>query len=106
MGERGRPPLIGLEVLCRERSGSECEELTHRAWPCSLAWGVHLDVVFSLSCGATTGFSTQVSVLSTQDAPPDSGGNAFIADADHGKAPLRSHGVPRVRVAGRTTGAS
>ena len=55
-------------------------------------------VVFSRSCGATTGFSTQVSVLSAHDALPDAGGNAFVADADHGLAPVGSHGGPRVRL--------
>jgi hypothetical protein len=41
-------------------------------------------VVFERSCGATTGFSTHVSVLNTGEALPQSAGNAFDADSDHG----------------------
>jgi hypothetical protein len=41
-------------------------------------------VVFERSCGATTGFSTHVSVLDSNEAPPQSAGNVFDADSDHG----------------------
>ena len=41
-------------------------------------------VVFERSCGATTDFSTHVSVLNADDARPKSAGNIFIADSDHG----------------------
>ena len=37
-------------------------------------------VVFTRDCGATTGFSTQVSILNSGDALPDEPGNVLIAD--------------------------
>lgn len=41
-------------------------------------------VVFERSCGATTPFSTHVSILDRGEALPHSAGNAFAADGDHG----------------------
>jgi hypothetical protein len=41
-------------------------------------------VVFERSCGATTGFSTHVSVLDVGQELPQSGGNVFDADSNHG----------------------
>lgn len=43
-------------------------------------------VVFLRSCGATTPFFTQVSVL-PRNKSPKSAGNVFSADANHGNAP-------------------
>ncbi len=42
-------------------------------------------VLFQRDCGATTGFSTQISILEVGDTPLG-GGNAFRADDDHGAA--------------------
>jgi hypothetical protein len=42
-------------------------------------------IVFERSCGATTGFSTQVSVVNAFGTPK-SAGNVFRADSDHGVA--------------------
>ncbi len=43
-----------------------------------------LDVVlFERSCGATTGFSTQISIVPAGDLP-DGGGNVFVTDDDSG----------------------
>ena len=50
-------------------------------------------VMFQRSCGATTGFSTQVNV-SRDEEVPSGGGNAFRADGDHGAAPLGNWGGP------------
>ena len=44
-------------------------------------------VVFVRDCGATTGFSTEVSVVRA-GARVSGGGNVFSADDDHGKVPL------------------
>lgn len=41
-------------------------------------------VVFERSCGATTGFSTHVSVLAAGERLPNAGGNVFAADFNHG----------------------
>jgi hypothetical protein len=56
-------------------------------------------VVFERDCGATTGSSTQVSLLRSSDRLPNKGGNLFIADDDHGAAPNGPGGGPQVGVA-------
>jgi hypothetical protein len=56
-------------------------------------------VIYERDCGATTGFSTRVSVLHSDQALLRSeSGNLFIADTDHGKAPNGPKGGPEVRV--------
>jgi len=50
-------------------------------------------VLFQRDCGATTGFSTQVSVVAKGGMPSD-GGNVFSADADHGAAAIGEWGGP------------
>ncbi|HEY4548062.1 MAG TPA: hypothetical protein VIG90_16780 [Pedomonas sp.] len=49
--------------------------------------GDYSAVVFRRDCGATTGFSTQISILGP-DETPDEGGNVFVADDNHGTATL------------------
>lgn len=58
--------------------------------------GAHRAVVFERDCGATTGFSTQVSVLPAGGKLPNDGGNVFVADTDHGQAPSGPGGGPVV----------
>ncbi len=41
-------------------------------------------VLFSRNCGATTDYSWQISILGAKEVLPDDGGNAFVADTDHG----------------------
>ena len=53
-------------------------------------------VVFSRDCGATTGFSTQVSIIDASDALPNASGNTFSADTGHGAAPADTSGGPSV----------
>lgn len=55
--------------------------------------GLHTAVMFQRDCGATTGFSTQISVLKA-GAEPSDGGNAFRADTDHGAAASGDWGGP------------
>jgi hypothetical protein len=55
-------------------------------------------VVFERSAGATTDFSTQVSIVKHQSVLPDGGGNVFIADCNHGVAPAESWGGPYAQV--------
>jgi hypothetical protein len=50
-------------------------------------------VVFERNCGATTGFSEQVSLLASGARLPNRGGDTFVADGDHGAAP----GGPQVQ---------
>ena len=40
--------------------------------------------MFERDCGATTDFSTQVSILGFKESLPDKAGNIFIADSNHG----------------------
>lgn len=53
-------------------------------------------VVFQRDCGATTGFSTQVSVLRRGEPLEDRPGNVFVADTGHGAAPSGPGGGPAV----------
>jgi hypothetical protein len=55
-------------------------------------------VVFQRDCGATTGFSTQVSILKAMETLPNESGNLFIANTDHGKAPIGTGGGPEVTI--------
>ena len=55
-------------------------------------------VVFQRDCGATTGFSTQASVLRIGKSLPNDGGNIFIADTNHGAVPYGPGGGPYVAV--------
>jgi hypothetical protein len=55
-------------------------------------------VLFQRSCGATTGFSTQVSVVPVGTALADVAGNVFIADDDHGRAPTAGWGGPPAHI--------
>ena len=54
-------------------------------------------VIFQRSCGATTPFSTQVSLLAV-DEQPNGMGNVFRADTDNGKAPTGPGRSPEVAV--------
>ena len=60
--------------------------------------GKHKAIVFQRDCGATTGFSTQVSVLRASQSLGSSSGNIFVADTNHGAAPHGPGGGPAVRV--------
>jgi hypothetical protein len=54
--------------------------------------------VFQRDCGATTGFSTQISILPVDEKMPNEGGNVFVADSNHGAAPSGRGGGPIVEV--------
>jgi hypothetical protein len=64
--------------------------------------GASRAVIFERDCGATTGFSTQVDVLATDAPLPDTAGNAFVADDDHGRAPTDSRGALPLEVLWRS----
>jgi hypothetical protein len=68
--------------LCRN------EEIREVASPS----GAKKAVVFIRECGATTGFSTHVSVLEWTDRLWNNAGNVFIADDNAGMAPSGQHG--------------
>jgi hypothetical protein len=50
-------------------------------------------MMFQRDCGATTSFSTQVSILESEQLPSGAG-NAFRADDDHGAAAAGRWGGP------------
>lgn len=55
-------------------------------------------IVFSRDAGATTAPNTQVSIIPSSEVLGPAGGNAFIADCNHGKAPSADWGGPQVNV--------
>jgi len=55
-------------------------------------------VVFVRDCGATTDFSTQVSILPINKELRNESGNTFVADSDHGKAAIGQWGGPNIAV--------
>src|SRR5689334_1844736 len=55
-------------------------------------------VLFQRDCGATTDFSTQVSIVPTGERLADQGGNAFVADANHDRAPRAAWGGPHASI--------
>ena len=55
--------------------------------------GLHSAVMFQRDCGATTGFSTQISVLE-RSGELSGAGNTFRADDDHGAAKAGEWGGP------------
>lgn len=60
--------------------------------------GQYKAVLFVRDCGATTGFSTQVSLLRSNQHLKNESGNLFIADTDHGKIPSDPKGGLEVRI--------
>jgi hypothetical protein len=55
-------------------------------------------IVFVRDCGATTGFSTQVSLVDSGAMVLHGSGNVFSADDNHGAAKLGTKGELAVRV--------
>ncbi len=54
--------------------------------------------IFDRNAGATTGYSTQVSVIKAKAKFRNSGGNIFVCDDDHGKVNvLNSIGGPSIK---------
>lgn len=61
--------------------------------------GKHKAIEFERGCGATTDFSTQVSVIeSERQLGSDDAGNAFTADSNHGSVPVHAAGVMRLNI--------
>jgi hypothetical protein len=55
-------------------------------------------VIFQRDCGATTGFSTQASLLLANEVLRNNGGNVFSSDTNHGTAPSGKGGGPALQV--------
>ncbi len=62
----------------------------------------HKAVLFERDCGATTGFVIHVSLLRASDVLPSGKGNVFVADDDHGRAPLAHQGKTNIDLCWRT----
>jgi hypothetical protein len=77
-------PWIGIATLSLSLSG--CVDLCENDIRTEVASpdGTKRAVIFERSCGATTPFSTHVSVLNRGEALPRSSGNVFVADDAHG----------------------
>ena len=60
--------------------------------------GARKVVVFERACGATTGFSTQVSLLRAGQSLLNEPGNLFVADTNHVDLPLIQAPAPFVAV--------
>ncbi|MDD5125381.1 hypothetical protein [Methylovulum sp.] len=58
----------------------------------------HRVVVFQRDCGATTGFSTQASILDTDETLSNESGNVFTSDTNHGATPSGLGGGPAISV--------
>ncbi len=61
--------------------------------------GARKVVVFQRDGGATTAASIQASVVAVDAPLPSTSGNLFVADSDHGKAPVTGSGTPQVQIA-------
>lgn len=55
-------------------------------------------VLFVRDCGATTDYSKHISILSPGKSLNHKGGNCFITDSNHGKAPEDSLGGPTIHM--------
>lgn len=77
-------PLVTALAMVIMLVGCDCsnEQITEHRSPD----GNRKFVSFSRECGATTGPNFQISVLDGDASTPSGGGNAFVADDDHGKA--------------------
>lgn len=62
---------------------------------------LHRAIMFQRDCGATTGFTTQVSILGAGDSLVGSG-NTYVADDDHGKARAGDWGGPWTQIEWRS----
>jgi len=55
-------------------------------------------VVFERDCGATTDFSTQISIIKNGEHLENESGNIFSADSDYGNAKIDENGLVYIKV--------
>ena len=92
--------VLALGFLSRVDWEIECENSPLRE---SLSPdGARKIIVFERSCGATTGFSTQASLLKSDQALPAAPGNLYIADTNHGTALSGPGGGPVLKIRWKT----
>lgn len=87
--------MLGAFVVtgCDDLAGCENEVIIESPSP----GGGLKAVLFQRSCGATTGLSSQISIVALTGIV-SGGGNAFSADTDHGKARAGVWGGPDVQM--------
>ena len=79
--------LLGLNSACNPCDNTEVSRLASPD-------GQLEAVIFERSCGATTDFSTQISIVRKGSSLAGSAGNTFIADSNHGAALRAKWGGP------------
>src|SRR4051794_31466461 len=84
--------LLGATAGCNSLCGNE--EVTRVLSP----GGTVEAVVFGRDCGATTDFTTQISIVPKGGSVQSGAGNAFVGDSNHGEAPRAKWGGPPVDV--------
>jgi hypothetical protein len=87
--------LIAAATILLAGCGSTCGNRSMKSFPSRD--GVLKTVVFERDCGATTGFSLQVSLLARHERLPDDGRNLFVAVDNHGTAKMAEGGGVAVR---------
>jgi hypothetical protein len=102
-----RSVLLALVVVVHTAgcgAGDPCDnELLSRV---EAPGGAHVAVVFERGCGATTGSSTQVSVLRARDVfrvspsflRPTASGNALVLDSRHGRVAVGARWIDDARL--------
>jgi len=80
--------LVGCSDGCSNTTVSELESPD----------GLHRAILFQRGCGATTGFSTQISIVAADDRL-SGGGNVFVADDDNSIAKATAWGGPWAEMA-------
>jgi hypothetical protein len=100
VGVLGLLAVLALGIISRVHWESGCENSPLRE---SLSPdGARKIVVFERSCGATTDFSTQASLLKSDQALPPLAGNLYIADTNHGTALSGPGGGPELEIRWKT----
>ena len=82
-------PIVGLCALGACSDNCTNSVITRADDPT----GTRSAVIFNRDCGATTGFSTQISIIEKGEQL-SGGGNTFRADDDHGAATVGAWGGP------------
>jgi hypothetical protein len=82
--------LIGFFALALIHCGPACENEISEDLPSPD--GNHRIVVFSRSCGVTTGLNTQATILGKGERLSNKEGNAFIIDSGTAKVSWKSDG--------------
>jgi len=89
--------VIGVLALLAAGCRDPCDNESFKEFKSpSAKWKV---VVFQRSCGATTDFSTQASLLRADEPTPRKAGNLLAIDSNHGAVAVDSNNLIDVNVA-------